>query len=83
MVKTSACHAEDEGIVTPTGRHLLFECIMSDNVNIEKDPMFKEMFWQWFDLLPKKDKERFWTFVHDFTSIINFIGQRQRKKTNA
>lgn len=41
----------------------------SDNVNIEKDPMFKEMFWQWFDLLPKKDKERFWTFAHDFACL--------------
>jgi hypothetical protein len=42
---------------------------MSDDVNIEKDPIFKLEFWQWFDSLAQKDKERFWSFPHDFACL--------------
>ena len=35
MVKTSACHAEDEGIVTPTGRQST-ECSMEDEYKLLK-----------------------------------------------
>lgn len=40
----------------------------SQEINIEKCPIFKKAFWKWFDSLPIKEKERFWYFKLDMAT---------------
>ena len=37
-------------------------------MSLEKDPKFKKLFWDWFDNLPKVQKERFWYYQVDMAT---------------
>ena len=39
---------------------------------VENDPIFKKAFWEWFDNLPLKEKQKFWWFKLDMATTYFF-----------
>lgn len=37
-------------------------------MSIEKDQKFKKLFWEWFDSIPTKEKEKYWYFKLDLAT---------------
>ena len=53
-------------------------------MSLENHPHFKKAFWEWFDNLPLKEKEKFWWFKIDMatTYFYNAIYTKTAFKRN-